>query len=71
MFHMCYGYYIMGHNMSQYDYKILYLHDILQEFSTRYHIQTYNFMSLFVLLYFLHTLLFAQILYPEMDVFFM
>ena len=49
-----YGYYITGHNMSQYDCKILYIHDILQDFSTRYHIWSYNLIFLLVLLYFLH-----------------
>ena len=31
MFHMYYGYYLMGHKMSRYDYKKLYVYDILQE----------------------------------------
>lgn len=70
MFHMYYMYYIMGYNMLWYDYKILYEHDILQEFSTRYHIRTYNLRSLFVPMYFLHASLFTSILYWEITVFF-
>ena len=35
-----YGYYILGHNTSRYDCKILYAHDMLQDFSTRHHIQS-------------------------------
>ena len=40
IFYTYYVYYIMGHNTSQYDCKILYAHDMLQDFSTRHHIQS-------------------------------
>jgi len=86
MFRTYYGYYILGHNTLRYDCKLLYAHDMLQDFSTRHHIQSQNGMSLRYLYYctfhsrhcvyvtyrctFLHTPFCTQILYQGMDVFF-